>query len=92
MSQPLSFTKFWINNKESIKDKSFLLGKESWEVAVVDYQEYLTEQKKGKVMNKILFKRHTNGTVGKYMTVKYFNMTPDGVPFLPVALQIREDI
>ena len=43
-------------------------------------------------MNKILFKRHTNGTVGKYMTVKYFNMTPDGVPFLPVALQIREDI
>ena len=46
MSQPLSFTKFWINNKESIKDKSFLLGKESWEVAVVDYQEYLTEQKK----------------------------------------------
>lgn len=31
-------------------------------------------------------------SVGKYMTVKYFNMTPDGVPFLPVALRVREDI
>jgi DNA ligase-1 len=30
--------------------------------------------------------------VGKYMTVKYFNYTADGVPYLPVALRIREDI
>jgi len=32
------------------------------------------------------------GNVGKYMTVKFFNMTPDGAPYLPVALRIREDI
>ena len=30
--------------------------------------------------------------IGKYLTVKYFNMTPDGVPFLPVGLRLREDI
>lgn len=30
--------------------------------------------------------------IGRSLTVKYFNYTPDGVPFLPVALRIREDI
>ena len=30
--------------------------------------------------------------VGKPLTVKFFNYTPSGVPFLPVALQIREDL
>jgi DNA ligase-1 len=30
--------------------------------------------------------------VGKKLTVKFFNYTPDGVPYLPVALQIRADI
>lgn len=30
--------------------------------------------------------------IGKYLTVKFFNHTPDGCPFHPVALRIREDI
>lgn len=30
--------------------------------------------------------------IGKQLTVKFFNYTPDGLPFLPVALQIREDL
>ena len=30
--------------------------------------------------------------IGKKLTVKFFNYTPDGLPFLPVALRIREDI
>ena len=30
--------------------------------------------------------------IGRSLTVKYFNYTPDGVPYLPVALRIREDI
>lgn len=30
--------------------------------------------------------------IGKAMTVKFFNYTPEGVPFLPVALRVREDI
>jgi DNA ligase 1 len=30
--------------------------------------------------------------IGKQLTVKFFNYTPDGLPFLPVALRIREDL
>lgn len=30
--------------------------------------------------------------IGKMLTVKFFNMTPNGAPFLPVALRLREDI
>jgi DNA ligase-1 len=30
--------------------------------------------------------------VGQLLTVKFFNLTPDGLPFLPVALRMREDI
>ena len=30
--------------------------------------------------------------IGLYLTVKYFNLTPDGCPFHPVALRIREDV
>lgn len=30
--------------------------------------------------------------IGRQLTVKYFNYTDDGVPFLPVALRIREDV
>lgn len=33
---------------------------------------------------------HAN--VGKLLTVKFFNHTPDGIPFHPVALRVREDI
>jgi len=33
-----------------------------------------------------------DAVIGKMLTVKFFNMTPDNVPFLPVALRIREDI
>jgi len=35
---------------------------------------------------------HAKDAIGKMLTVKFFNMTPDNVPFLPVALQIRDDI
>lgn len=30
--------------------------------------------------------------LGKMLTVKFFNWTPDRVPFLPVALRIRDDL
>lgn len=30
--------------------------------------------------------------IGAYLTVKYFNLTPDGVPFLPVALRFYDVI
>lgn len=30
--------------------------------------------------------------IGRSLTVKFFNFTPDGIPFLPVALRVREDI
>ncbi|AGM46914.1 putative DNA ligase [Alteromonas phage vB_AmaP_AD45-P2] len=30
--------------------------------------------------------------ISKYLTVKFFNLTPDGCPFHPVALRIREDV
>jgi DNA ligase-1 len=30
--------------------------------------------------------------IGRYLTVKFFNYTPDGIPFHPVALRVREDI
>lgn len=33
-----------------------------------------------------------DNAIGKQLTVKFFNYTPDGLPFLPVALQIREDL
>ncbi len=35
---------------------------------------------------------NADDAIGKMLTVKYFNMTPDNVPFLPVALHLREDI
>lgn len=44
-----------------------------------------------------MFEKHTawlnrDSAVGKMLTVKFFNYTPDGLPFLPVALRIREDL
>ena len=33
-----------------------------------------------------------DGDVGKMLTVKFFNFTPDGKPFLPVALQIKQEL
>lgn len=33
-----------------------------------------------------------SANIGKHLTVKFFNYTPDGVPFHPVALRVREDI
>lgn len=33
-----------------------------------------------------------DNAIGKKLTVKFFNWTPDGLPFLPVALRIREDL
>lgn len=30
--------------------------------------------------------------IGRLLTVKFFNLTPDGIPFHPVALRVREDI
>ena len=31
-------------------------------------------------------------TLGRMLTVKFFNYTPDGLPYLPVALRIRDDL
>ena len=44
-----------------------------------------------------MFEKHSawlnrDNAIGKMLTVKFFNYTPDGLPFLPVALRIREDI
>lgn len=44
-----------------------------------------------------MFEKHTawlqrDSAIGKQLTVKFFNWTPDGLPFLPVALRIREDL
>lgn len=44
-----------------------------------------------------MFEKHTawlrrSEAIGKQLTVKFFNYTPDGLPFLPVALRIREDL
>lgn len=44
-----------------------------------------------------MFEKHIawlnrDNAIGKMLTVKFFNFTPDGLPFLPVALRIREDI
>lgn len=44
-----------------------------------------------------MFEKHTawlnrDSAVGKMLTVKFFSFTPDGIPFLPVALRIREDL
>jgi DNA ligase-1 len=33
-----------------------------------------------------------DSAIGRQLTVKYFNYTPDGVPYLPVALRIRDDL
>ena len=33
---------------------------------------------------------HKDQYIGRLMTVKYFNMTPDGKPFLPVGKAFRE--
>ncbi len=33
-----------------------------------------------------------SSNIGKQLTVKFFNYTPDGLPFHPVALRVREDI
>jgi len=30
--------------------------------------------------------------IGKLMTIKYYSLTPDGKPFHPIALMIREDL
>ncbi len=43
------------------------------------------------------FRRHEawenrDKAMGKQLTVKFFNWTPDGIPFLPVALRIRDDL
>jgi DNA ligase 1 len=35
---------------------------------------------------------HGHENIGRKLTVKYFNLTPDGIPFHPVALRIREDV
>ncbi|MDD4865169.1 MAG: hypothetical protein PHE38_14320 [Alishewanella agri] len=44
-----------------------------------------------------MFEKHSawlnrDNAIGKMLTVKFFSFTPDGIPFLPVALRIREDI
>ena len=44
-----------------------------------------------------MFEKHSawlnrDKAIGKMLTVKFFSFTPDGIPFLPVALRIREDI
>lgn len=35
---------------------------------------------------------HRHKAIGKFLTVKFFNYTPDGLPFLPVALRVRNDL
>lgn len=44
-----------------------------------------------------MFEKHSawlnrDNAIGKMLTVKFFSFTPDGIPFLPVALRIREDL
>lgn len=39
-----------------------------------------------------MFEAGLDNFIGKMLTVKYFNYTPDGAPFLPVALRFREDV
>jgi len=41
MNKPLSFTEFRLENKKLIESQAFLLRKESWEVACINYQNYL---------------------------------------------------
>jgi DNA ligase-1 len=35
---------------------------------------------------------NSENALGKQLTVKFFNWTPDGLPFLPVALRLRDDL
>ena len=39
---------------------------------------------------KIAYAADIDNLIGKFVTVKFFNYTPDGVPFLPVATVIRD--
>jgi len=39
-----------------------------------------------------LFTWGVENLLGKFLTVKYFNLTPDGIPFHGVALRVRTDI
>lgn len=39
-----------------------------------------------------MYEKGLDNYIGKMLTVKYFNYTPDKVPYLPIALRFREDI
>lgn len=46
----------------------------------------------GDAQEKHLHAMYGEQNIGKYLTVQFFNLTPDGCPFHPVALRIREDV
>lgn len=46
----------------------------------------------GSIHNKIQILKNKNKYIGKFITVQYSQLTPDGLPFHPVALRWREDI
>tara|TARA_R110000751_G_scaffold90967_1_gene178374 strand:- start:2864 stop:3916 length:1053 start_codon:yes stop_codon:yes gene_type:complete len=46
----------------------------------------------GTMENKMSIIRNKDQYIGKQVTIQYANLTPDGIPFHPVALRFREDI
>tara|TARA_R110000751_G_scaffold307215_2_gene427757 strand:+ start:212 stop:814 length:603 start_codon:yes stop_codon:yes gene_type:complete len=46
----------------------------------------------GTISNKISMLRNKESFINKQVTIQYANLTPDGIPFHPVALRFREDI
>jgi hypothetical protein len=45
LTKQLSFNNFVKENKKLIDSQAFLLKKESWEIACINYQIYLAEEK-----------------------------------------------
>jgi len=79
-----------------IQGKSRIVNGEQLETAI-----YVCETEHGKRFNvtahgtmhdKHFAWVHRERVIGKQLTVKFFNLTPDGLPFLPVSLRFREDI
>lgn len=79
-----------------IQGKPKFKGKEVFEVAIyecrAENEKVFTVTSPGNMQEKHDAWVNRESMVGKFLTVKFFNLTPEGIPFHPVALRLREDI
>ena len=61
-------------------------------VCVTDQGKIFRVSAPGSMSNKTQILNEKDSFIGLNVTIQYANLTPDGIPFHPVALRFREDI